>query len=369
MEVLLACMPLPLKFQSQGAGVDEMDGKTRDDDEEAGGQEGEHEVAGDEGESSERNQWQAAWHRRLLRMDSSMEFEQNAVVTGILLSDRQMSSSGPPPSSPSSPRVPHQSSPRAQPPSAIAPPQPLSPTEQGFRSRASPSISPPSISPRTAKALAELRRRREESEALWREKRQYDWCSAHTKVPPCRTIVTYERREALRRAFDALDANGNGKLDMDELRDPLQKIGVGARDLKALIKAINERSRDKRLTFDGFCVLILGANTRARLREQQQQKRRRVEEQLQSLSFESHCVDERSHELETPERVEPLTALTDPERFPFSIAVDSERISRMVDDVLRPRPGHHSPLLRQRTSPRKRPTMSLLPTLSTRSAR
>ena len=153
-----------------------------------------------------------------------------------------------------------------------------------------------------------------EHQLLLLEKEQTEWCAGHSRMSPRRTIIPESTRDALQRAFHALDTNGNGSLSLQELKEPLQSIGIT--DTREAIAAVH-CTIDDGLDLDKFCALILNANAAARKRE-------------------------RTHERVAPSSVkrsappcEPFSALTDPDRFPFGMVVNSSRISRMVDDSMK----------------------------------
>ena len=153
-----------------------------------------------------------------------------------------------------------------------------------------------------------------EHQLLLLEKEQTEWCAGHSRMSPRRTIIPESTRDALQRAFHALDTNGNGSLSLQELKEPLQSIGIT--DTREAIAAVH-CTIDDGLDLDMFCALILNANAAARKRE-------------------------RTHECVAPSSVkssaspcEPFSALTDPDRFPFGMVVNSNRISRMVDESMK----------------------------------
>lgn len=153
-----------------------------------------------------------------------------------------------------------------------------------------------------------------EHQLLLLEKEQTEWCAGHSRMSPRRTIIPESTRDALQRAFHALDTNGNGSLSLQELKEPLQSIGIT--DTREAIAAVH-CTIDDGLDLDKFCALILNANAAARKRE-------------------------RTHERVAPSSVkrsappcEPFSALTDPDRFPFGMVVNSNRISRMVDESMK----------------------------------
>jgi len=153
-----------------------------------------------------------------------------------------------------------------------------------------------------------------EHQLLLLEKEQTEWCAGHSRMSPRRTIIPESTRDALQRAFHALDTNGNGSLSLQELKEPLQSIGIT--DTREAIAAVH-CTIDDELDLDKFCALILNANAAAR-------KRERTHE----------CVAPSSVKSSAPP-CEPFSALTDPDRFPFGMVVNSNRISRMVDDSMK----------------------------------
>jgi hypothetical protein len=153
-----------------------------------------------------------------------------------------------------------------------------------------------------------------EHQLLLLEKEQTEWCAGHSRMSPRRTIIPESTRDALQRAFHALDTNGNGSLSLQELKEPLQSIGIT--DTREAIAAVH-CTIDDELDLDKFCALILNANAAAR-------KRERMHE----------CVAPSSVKSSAPP-CEPFSALTDPDRFPFGMVVNSNRISRMVDESMK----------------------------------
>lgn len=153
-----------------------------------------------------------------------------------------------------------------------------------------------------------------EHQLLLLEKEQTEWCAGHSRMSPRRTIIPESTRDALQRAFHALDTNGNGSLSLQELKEPLQSIGIT--DTREAIAAVH-CTIDDELDLDKFCALILNANAAAR-------KRERTHE----------CVAPSSVKSSAPP-CEPFSALTDPDRFPFGMVVNSNRISRMVDESMK----------------------------------
>lgn len=153
-----------------------------------------------------------------------------------------------------------------------------------------------------------------EHQLLLLEKEQTEWCAGHSRMSPRRTIIPESTRDALQRAFHALDTNGNGSLSLQELKEPLQSIGIT--DTREAIAAVH-CTIDDELDLDKFCALILNANAAAR-------KRERTHERVAPSSVKSSAPP-----------CEPFSALTDPDRFPFGMVVNSNRISRMVDESMK----------------------------------
>lgn len=153
-----------------------------------------------------------------------------------------------------------------------------------------------------------------EHQLLLLEKEQTEWCAGHSRMSPRRTIIPESTRDALQRAFHALDTNGNGSLSLQELKEPLQSIGIT--DTREAIAAVH-CTIDDGLDLDMFCALILNANAAAR-------KRERTHERVAPSSVKSSAPP-----------CEPFSALTDPDRFPFGMVVNSNRISRMVDESMK----------------------------------
>ena len=147
------------------------------------------------------------------------------------------------------------------------------------------------------------------------EKEQTEWCAGHSRMSPRRTIIPESTRDALQRAFHALDTNGTGSLSLQELKEPLRSIGIA--EAREAMEAVHCTSEDG-IDLEMFCALILNANAAVRKRE------RTHERVAPSTSIKSSAPPS-----------EPFSALTDPDRFPFGIVVNSNRISRMVDDSMK----------------------------------
>ena len=126
------------------------------------------------------------------------------------------------------------------------------------------------------------------------EKEQTEWCAGHSRMSPRRTIIPESTRDALQRAFHALDTNGNGSLSLQELKEPLRSIGIA--EAREAMEAVHCTSEDG-IDLEMFCALILNANAAVRKRE------RTHERVAPSTSIKSSAPPS-----------EPFSALTDPDR-------------------------------------------------------
>ncbi|KOO27570.1 hypothetical protein Ctob_003331 [Chrysochromulina tobinii] len=133
-----------------------------------------------------------------------------------------------------------------------------------------------------------------------------DACYAALKL----ANVHYDEKTAEKTAAVAAEK----AFERAELKEPLQSIGIT--DTREAIAAVH-CTIDDELDLDKFCALILNANAAAR-------KRERMHE----------CVAPSSVKSSAPP-CEPFSALTDPDRFPFGMVVNSNRISRMVDESMK----------------------------------
>eukprot|EP00322_Chrysochromulina_rotalis_P024594 CAMPEP_0115831712 /NCGR_PEP_ID=MMETSP0287-20121206/2281_1 /TAXON_ID=412157 /ORGANISM="Chrysochromulina rotalis, Strain UIO044" /LENGTH=363 /DNA_ID=CAMNT_0003285069 /DNA_START=124 /DNA_END=1215 /DNA_ORIENTATION=- len=110
-----------------------------------------------------------------------------------------------------------------------------------------------------------------------------------------RTYISADRKKALRKAFNNLDEDHDGILNIREMRAPFKQLGID----KDAIRNLDD------LNFDAFCEVILGEH------------------------------DSRAN-IASQDRPGALEVLTSPERFPFSLAVNTQRISRMIDELILP---------------------------------
>ena len=69
-------------------------------------------------------------------------------------------------------------------------------------------------------------------------------------------------RRRLERTFKAVDTNGSGFIDSDEIKEVLQKIGVkvNARQVDAILHLM-DKDGDKLVSFEEFCTFFAGVPT------------------------------------------------------------------------------------------------------------
>lgn len=110
------------------------------------------------------------------------------------------------------------------------------------------------------------------------------WLTAKTGHFIPRTVMTEERKEALRECFQLMDSDGSGEIDFSELAVAMRALGFGNEEIREAIK-MGDTDGDGQLNFDEFVNLIS-----------------------------QHTTGKASED-----------------SFPFALIADSYRISRLVD--------------------------------------
>lgn len=176
------------------------------------------------------------------------------------------------------------------------------------------------LSPRT---LSFKQRRAVETQ--WREKQCDDWQQKRQSpraapVERQRWPLTETRERHLRRAFDDIDQSRSGTVAFDAVIPPLLALGVAKETINtAKERAVAQRGRRSRmnldaLDFNGFVsVLVAAKKTGA---------------------------------------ADGIEAITDETHYPFSLIVNSSRITQLVDSIVEPViEAVTPPVLRRRGSP------------------
>jgi hypothetical protein len=152
------------------------------------------------------------------------------------------------------------------------------------------------------------RRRRHDSEAILLESEQQDWIRSRTRLRGPSVKLSDEQRQVLRRVFDSIE--GGPSKNVPDLFTPLQSFGIGAHKLDAILQLAGPT-----VSFDGFCALLLRDATRAS----------------------KDSSKDSAHRPDGPSALEAiLTATTEPQTFPFSLAVNSSTIHRLINDLVLP---------------------------------
>ena len=120
---------------------------------------------------------------------------------------------------------------------------------------------------------------------------QHEWLTTHAEKPPGpRLVMTQERREALRRAFDDIDEKKDGYVSENLLLPPMRAIGVGREQIRAQLAKGGRETLD----FDGFCALVVNAKPE---------------------NGRPKCIDAIAHD----------------DSYDFSLVINSARISKLID--------------------------------------
>ena len=75
------------------------------------------------------------------------------------------------------------------------------------------------------------------AEETWQQKVQHDWLTRHSHGHVPRSVITEERRAALKEAFDMMDTDGSGFIDYSELAITMRALGFASEDIRAAISA------------------------------------------------------------------------------------------------------------------------------------
>lgn len=142
------------------------------------------------------------------------------------------------------------------------------------------------LRPERARASAQ---QRFASDHRWKEAQMHDWLEKHNgpQYMP-RVEISAERREAIRETFEMLDADSSGTIDFNELATAMRALGFGADAIHEAIE-LGDYDGNGVLDFDEFVGLILQASAKRG------------------------------------------TQAPSADCFPFSLVVNSHRISRLVD--------------------------------------
>jgi len=95
-----------------------------------------------------------------------------------------------------------------------------------------------------------------EAKDVWFKKRQDDWVRTHTQSREPRVSLSKERHAALKEAFDLMDLDGNGSVDYQELWALMKSLGQSSEQVHAALAA-GDLDGSGSLDFPEFCAMMI----------------------------------------------------------------------------------------------------------------